>query len=134
LAGVDLDDGLSGRPLIATRESEETEASGSVPDAYSELHAVNRVLFALENERYKVLFMEGPGGLLQVYDLAADPGESHPLPPDYKEVARLRERARRAEARLDLRASRLRPATRETESEPLDPEIERRLRALGYVD
>ena len=80
-------------------------------------------LGSLTTSRYKVI-LDRRTRRLELYDLANDPGEMHDLSGAQRSLAvRLVRRLRRAE--------RNRFARRES---PLDPDMVRQLRALGYLD
>jgi arylsulfatase A-like enzyme len=67
----------------------------------------------------------------EVYDLDADPGETNDLSRERPAIA---SRLRRALASQLDRAASIRAAIRSGPARSADPELERRLRALGYVD
>jgi arylsulfatase A-like enzyme len=96
-----------------------------------EIAALQRHTEALVRDRVKLITPRQTGGAPAppvVYDLAADPGEQHPDPPDVAPSAgRLLEALRRKTADLATRAA---PAG---EHQPLDDETKEKLRRLGYL-
>jgi choline-sulfatase len=123
-AGVAIPSGLPGRSLLAPR------ADDAPLEALSHTRLGRRDISALETKRWKVLEpLPAPAAGALVFDLAADPGEKHPVGAAHPAVAGYgaqRIALDAAAAALDLREPARPPA--------LDPDTERRLRALGYAD
>jgi choline-sulfatase len=110
-------DGVSLRPALEGREwtPEPAYLETVLPWTYFGWAPLS----AARDQRLKLIEAPRP----ELYDLAADPGETRPLDPAaHPEAARLRRLLGAASARSATRATAL-----------VDPEVLERLRALGYV-
>jgi arylsulfatase A-like enzyme len=118
LAGVPIPPGLPGRPLLGGGDTEQ-------PVALMETQLAGRSLVGLVRGPWKAVFDEARGQVA-LYDAVADPGETADLGAARPVVVGY---ARQTIARLRVAADRTGSAPTVT-----DPETERRLRALGYLD
>jgi arylsulfatase A-like enzyme len=134
LVGVPLAHPVNGRSLAPLLRGEELPPV----DAFSErLNVKHRESKALRTERYKFIysFPKGKGvrkgrkESRELYDLARDPAEQTNLADRYPdEVAQF-------DARLDTLLGMLtETADFDVDAADLDPDLEERLRALGYLD
>ena len=74
LAGAEIPEGLPGRPLFAEGEVKDEPVTSSL----AERDFGDYVLRSLRNEQYKII-VGHPASLPKLYDLIADPGETHDL-------------------------------------------------------
>jgi arylsulfatase A-like enzyme len=118
LAGLPVPHDLPGRPLLAA-------GTGDDPVALLETQLAGRRLVGLVRGPWKAVFDEARGQTA-LYNAASDPGETVDVAPGRPVVVGY---ARQAIARLRLSADR-----RGVAATVADPETERRLRALGYLD
>jgi arylsulfatase A-like enzyme len=128
-----LEHRINGRSLMPLFQGGELSAV----DAYAEkLNLEHRESKALRTERYKFIYSfpkpigveQGLTETWELYDLARDPGETVNLAGRYPErVARLDDRLRTL---LELLAD---PGELDQPALELDPDLEDRLRALGYL-
>jgi len=123
LAGTPADAALAGRSLLHVRDE---PGGGAAPAALSELlYRYGEARSLVEADRKLIVTREGARQATAFFDLAADPGEHHPLAPADPAAASLAaELARRVDA-----ATRTRSAGTEA---AVDDETRGRLRALGY--
>src|SRR5262245_52753785 len=119
LLGASTPAGLSGRDLFTTRDG--VDAVSEIVSGFGD-DGAGAGTVSLRTPRWKMI--RPAGGAVELYDLAADPGESTNLGPDAPETAALA-------ARLDRWAS---AAPRPPQTEETDPGLRKRLRQLGYVE
>lgn len=132
-------DGRSLMPILEGRESADRPFQAEFPDNVVEVNIPQRV--ALSEGQMKLVlnqpftpkhiafFSPDPRipDPVELFDLAADPGEHHNLAGDPARAATVRELVRRAQE-----IGRLIPK-REGGRSKVDPGLERQLRALGYI-
>ena len=123
LVGADVPAGVQGVSLLPLGRGEEVDLLGFSETWYPRYHYGWSELTAVRDGRYK--FVAAPRR--ELYDLQADPGETHDLSASNPRMADALERAL-----LDMAA---RTATSAIPQKPrvVEPEVEERLRALGYV-
>jgi len=137
LAGLPVPEGIQGASLVARALG---RASAPAPPAYSEsgrnfyrenprqyVEGVAGKWRMIRTDRYKlILIPKSPGPIWELYDLAADPGETrNVLAAQPDAAAGLKRSLLEIVAADPLRDDRAEP--------PLPPELEDRLRSLGYV-
>ena len=123
LVGADVPAGVQGVSLLPLGRGEEVDLLGFSETWYPRYHYGWSELTAVRDGRYK--FVAAPRR--ELYDLQADPGETHDLSASNPRMADALERA--------LRDMVARTATSAMPQKPrvVEPEVEERLRALGYV-
>jgi arylsulfatase A-like enzyme len=130
LAGIPAPSGMQGRPLLGRRP----ERRHGPRSCYSEGRAGGRALqqqvSSLRRGSTKIIYF--PKAPHEVYDLAADPGESNDLAAS--DSAQGDERVRRMVAAAHDWQIKLGARPAGTPSLTLDPDAEQALRALGYLD
>ncbi len=137
LAGLPVPEGIQGTSLVARALG---RAPAPAPPAYSEsgrnfyrenprqyVEGVAGKWRMIRTDRYKlILIPKSPGPIWELYDLAADPGETvNVLAAQPDAAAGLKRSLLEIVAADPLRDDRAEP--------PLPPELEDRLRSLGYV-
>ena len=125
LAGVPAPADLAGRPLL-TAAGEPLPGTDEATFA-TELAA--RQLAGLRSGTWKGIVDDSRDRSIELYDLAVDPEERHDLAATHAVLAGYVRQAI-AERRLPARTG----GARRVDAPVADPETERRLRALGYVD
>jgi arylsulfatase A-like enzyme len=130
-AGLAPEPSFAGRSLVPLARGEASAGTGPVvsEEDYIGYRTASHHLRAARDGRWKVILSSPNVFRLgvwrrEVYDLAADPGETSPLPAEAEE-ARLAEQILRDRLARGLAEAGL--------QEGLDAETEQRLRALGYV-
>ena len=125
LLGLPPEPRFEGRSLL-----ESLASAGESPDIVLQLQSTSNVgrrhTAGLVHGRQKLL-MGPPLHPRELYDLAVDPGETHPNP------SALAPHADALEARLTERERSLATRSGSPMTVPVDPAVRDRLRALGYV-
>ncbi len=143
LAGADYDpeilDGRSLRPIMDGRETSDRRVQAELADSASERSIPQRVAV---RDGYRKLILNQPftekqfgvftppprvPARLEFFDLRSDPGETRNLAEAPERAAEVREMLRKAEE-----IARLVPKRGSGET-PMNPELERQLRTLGYI-
>jgi len=126
LAGVGVPAEVRGKDLLPLIRGEPRGRSREGREALIELE---RTMTGIRTDRYKLI--RHRDGETRCFDLEADPQERRPLPADAPEVAVLGERL----DALVAEARRFRDGLGRAGADalPLEPEIRRRLQALGYT-
>jgi arylsulfatase A-like enzyme len=128
--GVPVPDGVDGRSLRPLVAGDEPPAA---PEAFTETRLGDQELAALVTPSWKVISRSGRRGpRVEVYDLAADPGEQRNLASGEAILAGY---GTHALARWAATAPRPSRGSGAGSNEPrITPELRERLRALGYVN
>jgi arylsulfatase A-like enzyme/predicted Zn-dependent protease len=123
LAGVEAPAAVQGVSLMPLGHGQRQDLLGFSETWYPRYHYGWSELTAVRDGRYK--FIAAPRR--ELYDTQADPGELHDLAASNPRVADALERAL-----ADMRAK-LAVAATPQQPRPVEPEVEERLRSLGYV-
>src|SRR6185503_9883290 len=123
LAGVEVPSAVQGVSLMPLGHGERQELLGFSETWYPRYHYGWSELTAVRDGRYK--FIAAPRR--ELYDTKADPGELHDVAASNPRVADALERA------LADMTAKLAVAATPQKPRPVEPEVEERLRSLGYV-
>jgi arylsulfatase A-like enzyme/predicted Zn-dependent protease len=123
LAGVEAPPAVQGVSLMPLGRGERQDLLGFSETWYPRYHYGWSELTAVRDGRYK--FIAAPRR--ELYDTQADPGEQHDIAASNPRVADALERA------LADMTAKLAVAATPQKPRPVEPEVEERLRSLGYV-
>ena len=123
LAGVEAPPAVQGVSLMPLGRGERQDLLGFSETWYPRYHYGWSELTAVRDGRYK--FIAAPRR--ELYDTQADPGELHDIAASNPRVADALERA------LAEMTAKLAVAATPQKPRPVEPEVEERLRSLGYV-
>ena len=123
LAGVEAPSAVQGVSLMPLGRGERQDLLGFSETWYPRYHYGWSELTAVRDGRYK--FIAAPRR--ELYDTQADPGEQHDIAASNPRVADALERA------LADMTAKLAVAATPQKPRPVEPEVEERLRSLGYV-
>jgi arylsulfatase A-like enzyme/Flp pilus assembly protein TadD len=123
LAGVEAPSAVQGVSLMPLSRGERQDLLGYSETWYPRYHYGWSELTAVRDGRYK--FITAPRR--ELYDTQADPGELHDIAASNPRVAEALERA------LAEMTAKVAAAATPQQPRPVEPEVEERLRSLGYV-